>query len=126
MKKEQVYSADDVIRMMREAHSLGMTTVEVAGFKGAFSMRAPQVNQNAPATESGNPELETLGNLVTPFGNKYRGWPLSKIPRKDLRDYVDWHRGEGENYWSPAVQEWLGKAERYLELLGQERRSSRN
>ena len=113
MKKEPVYPVDEVIKIMREAAELSMTTVDIPGFKGTFAIRPQNPTAASPKASEGPPR-DTLGDFVTTFG-KYKGWPLSRIPRKDLKDYGEYLlRDMDRADLSERVREWLDRADQYL------------
>jgi hypothetical protein len=114
---EKMHSADDVIKIMREAAALGMTTVDIPGFKGTFSVRPQNLNRpqsHGTSSPQSSRAAEDLGNFVTTFG-KYKGWPIYRIPRKDLQEYGEWLlKDTGRDGLSPEARDWLDRADKYL------------
>jgi putative phage-type endonuclease len=122
-KTMQTYTADEVKDMLSHAKGLGTHWFKIPGFEVTFAMGGAPVQvkpQAAPMPERESAK-ETrkaeLGKFVTTFGKKYRGWPLSRIGRKDMKEYGEYLLADtNREDLNETVREWLDRAEEYLEL----------
>lgn len=108
-----MYSEDETsdTKVVRDAKTQELTE-EIQATKEAPEFEAASYFDGEPEPPAETPQIGEIGDSLFTVGKKHKGKMLKAIPLRDLAEFLDWARGQGEV--ADDVMECVARVESFL------------